>query len=477
MKILLFTITIFFLFTGCVPKVNKLDKIEDLKIQNELLKDLNQFHSKDIQLESNWWEKFNDPQLNNLIKNAITNSPTIKQLEQKFKIATNLMKSTKSRNLPSVDFDSNISRKRYSENYIFPAPLGGSYQNLYNTGLNINYDFDFWDERASLIKATENEALAQKALIKVKQLAISTSITKLYISWNFKIEKIRKLNSIKKLVYEKHLILGKLNKLGLENKKRQNESNYKIEKINQNILRMKKEIENIKESIAVIAGLFPSQIQRLNKPKISNKYQFYLPKDIHLDVISHLPKIAVQKYLLASKDAYIKNAKAKFYPNISIKSLIGFTSFPWSNLFKSTSFGPEAGVAVSLPLFDGNRRKINLNSKLNDYNSQVYAYNQSIIEAINKIVKTLKLMQLNKSDISSQKTVLLNKIKNKNIEKKIFKLGLKNKLSYIDSKIDIQKEDINSIILNDKKIQLQIELIKSLGGGYKNKVNTNVASN
>ncbi len=70
---------------------------------------------------------------------------------------------------------------------------------------------------------------------------------------------------------------------------------------------------------------------------------------------------------------------------------------------------------------------------------------------------------------------MIYKMKNENIEKEIYKLGLKNKISYLDSKIDIQEEKIKSISLQDKQMQLQINLIKSLGGGYKNKV-SNVLS-
>ncbi|RXJ68118.1 hypothetical protein CRV08_07620 [Halarcobacter ebronensis] len=475
MRIILFTISLIILFAGCAPKVNKLEKIKDTKIQKELLKDLNNFNSNDIQLKDNWWENFDDKQLNILIENAIKNAPSIKQLEARYKIATNLIKSHQSSNLPNVNFGSNFSRQKYSENYDTPAPLAGNYNNSYDIGLELNYKFDFWDERASLIKALKNEALAQKAIIKVKELEITTSISKLYISWNFKIQKIQRLRTLKKLVYEKHSILEKLNKLGLADEKKINESNYLIEKLNQNILNIKEQIQDTKSSIAIIAGLLPSKMKELKTPNISKEYKFYIPKDIHLDIVSHLPQIAVQKYLLASKDAYITNAKAQFYPNINLSGFIGFTSFPWSKLFESTSLAPNTGVALSLPIFDGNRRKFNLNSKLNDYNSQIYAYNQSIIEAVNEIVKTLKLIQLNKSDVKAQKIVMSNKIKNKNIEKRVFELGLKNKISYINSKIEVQEETLNNLTLEDKQLQLQVDLIKSLGGGYTNKVENNVS--
>ena len=469
MRIILFIISLTILFSGCVPKVTTSTTIKDTKIDNELIKDLNKFSSNDIELKNSWWKDFNDEQLNILIENAMKNAPSLKQLEAKYQKANNIIKAKKSSNLPNVNFESQATRQRFSENYIFPEPLGGNYYNLYQTGLNLEYDFDFWNQRASLIKASKNEALAQDALIKVKQLAISTSISKLYISWNFKIEKLKKLSTLKKLIYEKHHILNELYNMGLSNKEKVNESNYLIEKINQDTLTVNEEIENIKNSIAVIAGLLPSQINKLENPSISNEYKISIPKDIHLNIVSHLPEVAVQKYLLASKEQYIENAKSKFYPNIRLSGLLHFTSFPFSQLLKESSFDPEAGVAFSLPIFDAKRRESNLNTKVNDYNAQVYAYNETIIKAVNNIVTTLKKIQLNNSQEKSEKIVISNKNKNKNIEKRVYELGIKNKINFINKNIELEEEKIKEIALQDKKFQLHIDLIEALGGGYKNK--------
>ncbi len=469
MKELVYIILITFLFNGCVPKIEKIEKIENSKIENELIKDLNRFSSNDIELNYYWWKNFKDKQLNDLISNAIKNAPTLKQLEAKYQKANNIIKSRKAKNLPNIKFDSNLSRQRFSENYIFPDPLGGDYYNLYQTELNLQYNFDFWDERKSLINVSKYEALAQNALMKVKELEISTSISKLYISWYFQNKEIEEIKKIKNLVKEKHHILNKLFELGLINKKEINQSNFIIEKINQNILDNKEQIINIKKSIAIIAGILPSKIEKLNNPSILKDYKIYIPKDIHLDVVSHLPQIAVQKYLIKSKESYIKNAKAKFYPNISLVSLINFTSFPFSELFSKSSFSPQSSVALSLPIFDAKKREANLNSKVNDYNAQVYEYNNTIIKSVNEIVSILKRVNLNKEQQKSENLVLFNKNKNKDIEKKIFNLGLKNKIAYIDMEINVENEKLKNIALKNKEFQLQVDLIKSLGGGYKEK--------
>lgn len=245
----------------------------------------------------------------------------------------------------------------------------------------------------------------------MKELSVTTSIAKLYISWNYKIKKLQRLRSLKKLLYEKREILEHLYQLGLENKIRLNETNSSLEELNQAIYKSKNEIEEIKTSIGIIAGLFPSELERLKNPNISKEYTLYIPKDMHLDIVSHRPQIAMEKYLLQSKSALIENAKSTYYPNISLKGLLHFSSFPWSKLTDKSSFAPEGGVAFSLPIFDGAKRDANLNAKVNDYNAHVYKYNESVIKAVNEIVNSLHKLDLLKATLQAENSILKNKEK------------------------------------------------------------------
>lgn len=60
MKIILCVISLTILFSGCVPKVTTSNTIKDTKIDDELIKDLNEFSSNDIELKNSWWKDFND---------------------------------------------------------------------------------------------------------------------------------------------------------------------------------------------------------------------------------------------------------------------------------------------------------------------------------------------------------------------------------------------------------------------------------
>lgn len=469
MRISILILLSLYLLTGCVPKIEKATALDKNRVNNELKNDLTKFNSSDLSLKEDWWKNFNDEQLNSLIDEALNNTPTLNILKLRYKSAQSLVEINKALKKPSVGISSTNSRQRFSENYIFPAPLGGNYYNLYDQGINLNYDFDFWDKNSSLIKASINEALAQKLYIQIKQLSITTSIVKLYTTLNYKKRELDKLKILEDNINEKHHILNSLHKLGLANQIEINRSSTSLEKVRHEALNIKLEIEDLKKSLAIISGVMPSKIDSLKKVSDFDDYQVFIPKEIHLDVLSHRPEIAMQKYLIQSKNQYITNAKAQFYPNISITGLINFTSFSWASLFNNTSFAPYVGAALSLPLFDGQRRENNLDIKVDEYNIQIEQYNQSVIEAVNEVVSSLKKLELNKSKLKVQENILDSREKNLQIEKKIFEIGLKNKISYIDSKLSLINEEISKLSLINNEINAHIDLIKALGGGFKEK--------
>lgn len=54
-----------FILVACIPKINKVDKIDESKISDEL-KSLKLTNDKN-ELSINWWESFHDVQLNSII--------------------------------------------------------------------------------------------------------------------------------------------------------------------------------------------------------------------------------------------------------------------------------------------------------------------------------------------------------------------------------------------------------------------------
>lgn len=461
------------LLSGCVPKMDKATPISDTTISTDLEKTVSNFD--DENLVRDWWRMYGDEQLNTIIEEALDKAPSIQSLEAKFAQANTIIQSVESRNLPHLSANASVIRERFSENHIFPPPLGGGTYIQYQPELTLEYDFDFWNERSSHILAAKNTALAQRATIEASKIALSSALCETYIAWHYEEQKLSLLNALDRTTREELKIVEKQYALGLIDALVLNDKKSAQMQIAQRIEELKRSIEGKKEAICVLGGFLPSYAETLKTPIVKNGFNLPLPKEVMLNLIAHRADVTIAKYTALSKSYTIEQTKAQFYPNISLSGLVGFTSFNWSKLMDRSSYSPSAGIAVSLPLLDWGMRKANLQYSVSDYNASVYEYNQAVIKAANEVVLLLKQTKLIQSQMQLHDREMDAKKGNENITRKKLSQGLSDKLPYLSAKKIVYEEEMDALSLNETKSLIQINLIKALGGGYAEKEDENAS--
>jgi len=470
-KSLFFFFSIIFFFLGCVPKIEKVETTKDSQIIDELkIIDINEGKN----LSTNWWQIFGDEQLNLIISKALNQSYNLKSIEQRFKKANTIIKAIESQNLPNISFESSLTKERFSENHIFPAPLGGGIFNEYHSATTLEYKFDFWNERKSKILSAKNLALAQKAFIENAKLNLEMAICETYLSWNYNEKKIEYIDKIIEVLYEELEIIKQKYDVGLIDQITLNKKKAQIAQMQFNEYSIKEIIKGQITTLTILSGQLPSFSQNLIKPNIKENISISLPNDVYLNFLSKRADIAIQKYIVLSNEENINVAKTKFYPNINLNALLGFTSFISNDFITKASSVPSAGFALDLPIFDWGKREANLEDGVITYNSSVYEYNEILIKAVNEVFEVLKKLEYKELQIKMHHKQLESNEINEKIAGKRFDIGLNDKISYNDSKIDTLIVHLNQMDLIESRVKLELNLIKSIGGGFKEEDLTNV---
>lgn len=461
------------LLSGCVPKIDKAVPIPEASVRSDLEKNLVEFD--DTKLVKEWWRGYGDAQLNTIIDEALGSAPALKSIKARYAQASTIIESVQSHNLPHIGTNASVRHQRFSENHIFPPPLGGGSYTQYQPSLTLDYDFDFWNERGSRILAATNSAFAQRASLEATKLVLSTALCETYLSWNIDEEKLRVLNALEQITLEEQKIITKQYRLGLIDAVAINDTKSSLSKIAQRSEELKRSIEGKKEALCVLGGFFPSRANTLRIPHIDETFTLPLPKEVMLNLIAHRPDVAIAKYTALSKSHTIEEKKGQFYPNISLSGLIGFTSFSWVKLLDHSSFTPSTGIALSLPLLDWGERKANLQNSVSDYNASAYEYNAVVIKAANEVVMLLKQSKHLESQRQLHNDEMIAKKGNVEIARKKHVRGLSNKIPYLLAQKVVQEGEIETLSLNEMKSSLQVDLIKALGGGYTDKEDTNAS--
>jgi len=128
-----------------------------------------------------WWNSFNDPQLDRLIRAGLQDSPTLAQAQARVADALARTESAQAGLLPSAKLGANVIYGRAPENYFIPAPVAAHTFWLGQAGPTLSWDLDFWGKQADAVHRAQ--ALAQSAGLDVEnaRLMLGVAIAQAYV--------------------------------------------------------------------------------------------------------------------------------------------------------------------------------------------------------------------------------------------------------------------------------------------------------
>src|ERR1700688_4513801 len=91
-----------------------------------------------------WWDSFEDPQLDRLIRLGAKDNPTLAQAQARVGEALSQAQSAQAGLLPSANLDASALYQRAPQNYIIPPPLAGHSFWMSQAGASLGWDIDFW---------------------------------------------------------------------------------------------------------------------------------------------------------------------------------------------------------------------------------------------------------------------------------------------------------------------------------------------
>jgi NodT family efflux transporter outer membrane factor (OMF) lipoprotein len=412
-----------------------------------------------------WWKSLNDPELDRLIEQALKENPTITQAAKRMEKAAAYASAAKSTLAPQVSGDAYIQRQRLTESSYFPPPFGGSFQNIVNAQLNASWDLDFWDKNRSLLQTALSQTEAAKAEESAARLMVSTAVAQTYYQLARQSEQLKlSEQALKQREQEFDLIKQRI-RAGLD-------TNVELQQGQGNVSTARVDIDTATEAVnltrnalAALTAGDPQAFKTL-QPVLPVFEAQALPDDIPVDIISRRPDLAAAKASVDAAGANTASAKAEFYPNVSLSAFIGLSSFGLSKFLELGSTIVGVGPAIHLPIFDADNLRANLRAKNADLDISIASYNRVLLEAIHDIadqMTSIKAVRLQKND---QQAALDSAESAYRLATIRYQAGLSNYLTVLTTEDTLLRERSRMVNLRAREIDLNIALIKSLGGGF-----------
>ena len=411
-----------------------------------------------------WWQSLQDPQLDQLITQALKDSPDVAVAAARVHQAQAQTDSTSANSGASLTANATLSRTRYSENSFYPPPIGGATAWDAEPSLNFSYDFDFWGRNKKALQAALGREEASRAELAGAAASLSAAVASQYYQWQVLNQRIVIQAQIARDQQRLVDIEVKLVKAGLSSGTTLSPLRANAAQPEQTLVQLKAQRE---QALAALKSLvasgadFPVLAAR-PLPQVSAG----VPDHLALDLIARRADIAAARDRVQASLSEVEAARAAFYPDINLSAVLGLSTLQLSKLFESSSIQAGVSPAIHLPLFDAGRLRAGLNSNRAEVDLAVAQYNQSVQHAVGEINDAALRVQGvgdEAAPLAAQISARQHALDN---AQRLYKAGLQDGRSPIQAQLLKANLEDQDMARRGRALQAHIDLIKALGGGY-----------
>lgn len=341
-----------------------------------------------------WWQVFKDPQLSAYIEEALTNSWDIKIAAARVLQAEAALRVTRSQFFPNVNAAGDLVTSRTSQKgpINFPSSIDPErrYGDLY---LSMPaYEVDLWGRirraneaaRATLLASVDAQRTVRQTLV----ADVATAYLDL-LELDLELQIAQKTFGVR------------TNSLALTTSRHEGGVTsiqdvyqarilvYTAEAAIADTLRRIEQQENL---LSILLGRNPGPIQR-RAMLVDEELRVDVPPGLPSGLLERRPDVRAAEHQLVAANADIGQAKAAFYPQLTLTGFYGYQTVALSDLFSAPARTWQFGPALTMPLFTGGRLRGNLKQTQARFEESVASYRSTVQGAFRDVSDSLVAYQ------------------------------------------------------------------------------------
>jgi multidrug efflux system outer membrane protein len=328
-----------------------------------------------------WWQRYQDPDLDRLVALALQYSPTLATAHARFDTARESVRIAGAASGAHVEASGDASRQRLSDNGLFPPDLlGFHWYDQYDLGLQATYTFDWWGKQKDSIDAAIDEAHAAQADRTAAALLLASSVVDTYFGWQADQSRVALAREHESIVAREGRITAARIRAELESADAIHRSDSALAAVREQIADLQGSARLRRIALAALVGRAAAELPALTVkplPAIGDG----LPDDVKLDLIARRADLTASRWRVRAAQKNRDAARAEFYPDLSINALVGLQSRDLGSLLHYNSRVPDVAAAVHLPIFDAGRLQARYGASQAAIDAAVAAYQDTLVNA------------------------------------------------------------------------------------------------
>jgi NodT family efflux transporter outer membrane factor (OMF) lipoprotein len=417
----------------------------------------------DQNLGGNWWEIFQDAQLNALEQQINVSNQNLKAAVAQYQEARGALRYARADYYPTISAAPSATRQRYSDNRPGSAARGTTF-NDFVLPVDLSYQVNAWGRVSKNVESYREQAQASAADLAVVNLTMHADLAVDYFA-------ARTLDAEEKLLqdtvgqYQQALQLNEERyKGGLASEVEVEQARTILETTQAQLVDVGVTRAQYEHAAAVLVGKPPADFSLPALPLTTPPP--VIPVGVPSELLERRPDIAAAERQVASANAQVGLAKTAYYPLVNIIGSGGFESGTITTLFQGPSALWSIGASVAETIFDGGRRHALNDETKAAYDSTVASYRQTVLTAFQQVEDNLAALRILEQEAGVQATAVQSARRSLALSNTRYEGGVTSYLEVITAQNAALSDEVTAVNILGRRMASAVLLIQALGGGW-----------
>jgi len=420
----------------------------------------------DEMLHGNWWEVFQQPELNDLEQQLNINNQTIKVYFENYLAARAIIRETRAQYYPTVTIGAGFTRA-HSSGTLASGTTGNS-SGVTTTDitlpLSISWEPDLFGRVRNAVKGARAAAQVSAADLENERLLEQATLAETFFE-------IRGQDELQRILDETVKADEEVLKLAIARYEVGTDNEVSVEQARETLEAARATATNVgliraqyEHAIAMLLGKAATDFSMPVRPFTVDPPQ--IPTGTPSQLLERRPDIAVAERQMAQANANIGVGYAAYYPTLTLGATGGFASSAISKLFNASSRTWSVGPSISETVFDAGLRRATIEQYVATYNADVANYRQTVLNAFQQVEDYLAATRLLWQEVRQQSTAVDAAQKAYDLEKGRYETGLDPYLNLLTTQTTLLSAQQTLLGLKVQDVTSAVQLVEALGGGW-----------
>ncbi|MEP6939736.1 MAG: efflux transporter outer membrane subunit [Rudaea sp.] len=415
--------------------------------------------------KSDWWTTLGDHQLDALIDEALKDNPDLASADARARAAQSQVDSANAKRLPTLGADASVTGVRLPTT-AFPEPIGGHFQAFPAIYASFNWSLDLWGGKRAAWEAAVGQARAAEIDAHAARLMLSGNVARAYVQLGYAFAAKDVADAQRNRASTERDLVNQRVSAGLDNQLQVKRSEGAVATADQQVAVAGAAIDSARIALAILLGKGPDRGLDIARPHALAPSLLAVPPNLAADLLGRRADLVAARWHVEAAAKNIAAVKTEFLPNISLGAMAGITSSSPATLFSLPARFYEIAPAISLPIFDGGRRRADLRGADTTYDLAVAQYNGTLVSALNDVADKLSGLDSLAIQIAAQQRAVNAARAGYDLAQQRYKAGIGSYLESLGVQEQLLGAEQRMASLNAQQVDTSVRLVIALGGGF-----------